>query len=110
MEKKRYGYEMWEQIIVSCKLPRGGHSHRRRSHGCDRGQEAVRRSRAVFGVVKRSRTIFKLGNSGQDINVLHVRIAHRDRLSSHSSMRLRHKTSCGSSPYPPHNRDNPLST
>ena len=34
----------------------------------------------------------------------------RDRLSSHSSMRLRHKTSCGSSPRPPHNRDNPLST
>ena len=26
--------------------------------------------------VKRSRTIFKLGNSGQDINVLRVRIAH----------------------------------
>ena len=33
-----------------------------------------------------------------------------DRLSSHSSMRLRHKTSHGSSPCPPHNRDNPLST
>ena len=44
----------------------GGHSHRRRSHGCDRGQEAVK---------KRSRTIFKLGNSGQDINVLRVRTA-----------------------------------
>ena len=27
-------------------------------------------------LVKRSRTIFKLGNSGQDINVLRVRIAH----------------------------------
>ena len=34
----------------------------------------------------------------------------RDRLSSHNSMRLRHKASCGSSPRPPHNRDNPLST
>ena len=33
-----------------------------------------------------------------------------DRLSSHSSMRLRHKTSCGSSLCTPHNRDNPLST
>ena len=29
---------------------RGGNSHRRRSHGCDRGQEAVKGSRAVFGV------------------------------------------------------------
>ena len=29
---------------------RGGHSHRRRSHSCDRGQEAVKGSRAVFGV------------------------------------------------------------
>ena len=45
---------------------RGGHSHRRRSHNCDRGQELFLVS------VKRSRTIFKLGNSGQDINVLRV--------------------------------------
>ena len=37
-------------------------------------------------------------------------IYERDRLSSLSSMTLRHETSCGSSPYPPHNRDNPLST
>ena len=37
-------------------------------------------------------------------------VLQRDRLSSHSSMRLCHKTSCGSSPCPPHNRDNPLST
>ena len=29
---------------------RGGHSHRRCSHGCDRGQEAVKESKAVFGV------------------------------------------------------------
>ena len=29
---------------------RGGHSHRRRSHSCDRGQAAVKGSRAVFGV------------------------------------------------------------
>ena len=29
---------------------RGGHSHRRCSHSCDRGQEAVKGSRAVFGV------------------------------------------------------------
>ena len=29
---------------------RGGHSHRRRSHSCDRGQEAVKGSRVVFGV------------------------------------------------------------
>ena len=28
---------------------RGGHSHRRRSHSCDQGQEAVKGSRAVFG-------------------------------------------------------------
>ena len=63
---------------------RGGHSYRHRSHGCDRGQEAVKGSRAVFGVgqgvkgcfwcrsrgqglflvsVKRSRTIFKLGKA-----------------------------------------------
>ena len=49
---------------------RGGHSHRRRSHSCDRGQ-------GLFLVsVKRSRTTFKLGNSGQDVYVLHVRIAH----------------------------------
>ena len=35
------------------------------------------RGQGLFLVsVKRSRTIFKLGNSGQDINVLHVRIAH----------------------------------
>ena len=45
---------------------RGGHSHRRRSHGCDRGQEAV----------KGSRTIFKLGNSSQDVYDLRVRIAY----------------------------------
>ena len=37
-------------------------------------------------------------------------LSHRDRLSSHSSMRLRHKTSHGSSPCPPNNHDNPLST
>ena len=47
---------------------RGGHFHRRRSHGCDRGQEA--RGQGL------SRTIFKLGNSGQDVYDLHVRIAH----------------------------------
>ena len=35
------------------------------------------RGQGLFMVsVKRSRTIFKLGNSGQDINVLRVRIAH----------------------------------
>ena len=35
------------------------------------------RGQGLFLVsVKRSRTILKLGNSGQDINVLHVRIAH----------------------------------
>ena len=35
------------------------------------------RGQGLFLVsVKRSKTIFKLGNSGQDINVLHVRIAH----------------------------------
>ena len=35
------------------------------------------RGQGLFWVsVKRSRTIFKLGNSGQDINVLRVRIAH----------------------------------
>ena len=33
-----------------------------------------------------------------------------DHLSSLSSMRLRHETLCGISPYSPHNRDNPLST
>ena len=33
-----------------------------------------------------------------------------DRLSSHSSMKLCHKTSCGSSPFPQYNRDSPLST
>ena len=41
--------------------------------------EVKKRSRGqgLFLVsVKRSRTIFKLGNSGQDINVLRVRIAH----------------------------------
>ena len=31
-------------------VTRGGHSHRCRSHSCDRGQEAVKGSRAVFGV------------------------------------------------------------
>ena len=35
---------------VATQTPRGGHSHRRRSHCCDRGQEAVKGSRAVFGV------------------------------------------------------------
>ena len=35
------------------------------------------RGQGLFLVsVKRSRTIFKLGNSGQDINVLRMRIAH----------------------------------
>ena len=35
------------------------------------------RGQGLFLVsVKRSRTIFKLGNSGQDINVLRVRITH----------------------------------
>ena len=35
------------------------------------------RGQGLFLVsVKRSRTVFKLGNSGQDINVLCVRIAH----------------------------------
>ena len=35
------------------------------------------RGQGLFLVsVKRSRTIFKLGNNGQDINVLRVRIAH----------------------------------
>ena len=29
---------------------KGGHSHRRCSHSCNQGQEAVKRSRAVFGV------------------------------------------------------------
>ena len=45
-------------IISSANIPaelhavvtRGGHSHRRCSHSCDRGQEAVKGSRAVFGV------------------------------------------------------------
>ena len=37
-------------------------------------------------------------------------IWRRDHLSSHSSMRLSHKTSYGSPPCSPHNRDNPLST
>ena len=36
--------------IFSLAEPRGGHSHRCRSHSCDRGQEAVKGSRAVFGV------------------------------------------------------------
>ena len=52
---------------------RGGHSHRCRSHSCDRGQEAVK---GFLVSVKRSRTIFKLRNSGQDVYVLCVRIAH----------------------------------
>ena len=42
--------------------------------------------------------------------LLLVSVVNWDRLSSHSSMRLRHKTSHGSSPCPPNNRDNPLST
>ena len=45
------------------------------SHSCDRAQEAVKGS--VFLVsVKQSRTIFKLGNSSQDVKVLYVCIAH----------------------------------
>ena len=52
---------------------RGGHSHRCRSHSCDRGQEAVK---GFLVSVKRSRTIFKLRNSGQDVYVLRVGIAH----------------------------------
>ena len=36
--------------LVRLLLARGGHSHRRRSHSSDRGQEAVKGSRAVFGV------------------------------------------------------------
>ena len=45
-----------DQFVFSPELcyvrgvARGGHSHRRLSHGCDRGQEAVKGSRAVFGV------------------------------------------------------------
>ena len=60
--------------VVDC--PRGGHSHRRHSHGCDRGQEAVKGSRAVFGVGQAVKDNFKLGNSGQDINVLRACILH----------------------------------
>ena len=56
----------------------GGHSHRRRSHSCNRGQEEVKGSRAVFGSVKQSRTLFKLSKSGQDVYmyILRLRIAH----------------------------------
>ena len=51
-------------------MTRGGHSHRRCSHSCDRGQ-------GLFLVsVKQSRIIFKLGNSGQDVYILRVHIAH----------------------------------
>ena len=46
-------------------------SPRHRSHSCDRGQEAVKGSRAVFGVGQA--VIFKLSNSGQDVR---VHIAH----------------------------------
>ena len=59
------------EIEIGSSTSRGGHSHKRRSHGCNRGQEAVK---GCFWC--RSRTIFKLGNSGQDINLLRVRIAH----------------------------------
>ena len=40
----------------------------------------------------------------------HTSEANGGIFSSHNSMRLRHKTSCGSSPCPANNRDNPLST
>ena len=41
------------------------------------GVKKQSRGQGLFLVsVKRSRTIFKLGNSGQDINVLRVHIAH----------------------------------
>ena len=43
--------------------PRGGHSHRRRSHSCDQGQEAVKGSRAVFGVGQAIKDNFKLGKA-----------------------------------------------
>ena len=43
----------------------------------DTGVKKWSRGQGLFLVsVKRSRTIFKVGNSGQDINILHVRIAH----------------------------------
>ena len=42
--------KQWQLEQTAARCPRGGHSHRRRSHGCDRGQEAVKGSRALFGV------------------------------------------------------------
>ena len=62
-----------------CSQTRGGHSHRRRSHSCDRGQEAVKGSRAVFVVGQAVKDSFKLGNSGQDVYILCVHIAHSVR-------------------------------
>ena len=41
------------------------------------GAKKQSRGQKLFLVsVKRSRTIFKLGNSGQDVYIFHVRIAH----------------------------------
>ena len=56
---------------------RGGHSHIGAVVTAATGVKKRSRGQGLFLVsVKRSRTIFKLGNSGQDINVLRVRIAH----------------------------------
>ena len=57
-------------------ISRGGHSHKCYIHSCNRGQEVVKGSRAVLVMVKQSRTIFKLGNSGQNVYVLCVCITH----------------------------------
>ena len=53
-------------ILGSCKSSRSGHSHRRRSHSCERGQEAVKGSRAVFGVSQAVKDNFQTRQCGQD--------------------------------------------
>ena len=45
------------KVVAACIFKKGGHFHRRHSHGCDQGQEAVKGSRAVLVSVKQSRTI-----------------------------------------------------
>ena len=63
--------------MASSPNSRGGHSHRRRSHSCDRGQEAVKGSRAVFGVGQAVKDNFQTRyQRSRCLRFARVRIAH----------------------------------
>ena len=73
-------YIYLNQSVRGClwvsEVSRGGHSHRRRSHSYDRGQE----------VVKWSRTIFKLGKVVKmQFQMVHIFMAINIRNGKRSS-------------------------